>query len=151
MTDVSGEAIADHILPVLADWQLSATHLHGQTYDGAGVMAGKNKGAAPHIQKVFQKAIHTDCAAHALNLCDVKCCSFAEIENTMDTADSICCLFSNSPKRQPALERWIHQTLEGEHHHKLKLMCKTRWVEQHEDFEVFVDLFELLICCLRIF
>ena len=39
--------MVDHILQFLADWQLSArpTHLHGEIYDGAGAMAGKNKGA----------------------------------------------------------------------------------------------------------
>ena len=107
MTGVSGEAIADRILQLLADWQLSAFHLCGQTYDGAGAMAGKNKGAAARIQEVFPKAVYTHCAAHALNLCVMKCCSIAEIRNAMDTADSICRFFSNSPKRQLALERWI--------------------------------------------
>lgn len=149
VTGVSGEAIADRILQLLADWQLSATHCRGQTYDGAGAMAGKNKGAASRIQGVYPKAIYTHCAAHALNLCVVKCCSIPEIQNTMDTADSICRFFSNSPKRQLALERWIHETLEGEHRRKLKLMCKTRWVERHEAFEVFVDLFKPLVYCLE--
>ena len=67
----------------------------------------------------------------------------------MDTADSICRFFSNFPKRQLALERWIHEVLQGEHRRKLKLMCKTRWVERHEAFEVFVDLFKPLIYCLE--
>ena len=148
VTGLSRETIVDHILQLLADWQLSATHLHGQTYDEEGVMARKNKGAASHIQKVFPKDKYTHCAAHSLNLCVVKCCSIAEIRNTMDTANSICCFFSNSPKKQLTLERWIHQTLEGKHHCKLKSMYRTRWVEWHEAFKGFVDLFELLICSL---
>ena len=28
-------------------------------------------------------------------------------------------------------------------------MCRTRWVEQHEAFEVFSDLFLPLVCCLE--
>ena len=67
----------------------------------------------------------------------------------MDTADSICRFFSNSPKRQLAFETWIEQKLEGERRSKLKSICKTRWVERHEAFEVFIDLFEPLICCLE--
>jgi len=43
VTGVSGEAIADCILQLLADWQLPATDLHGQTYDGAGAMAGRGR------------------------------------------------------------------------------------------------------------
>ena len=129
VTGAGREAIVDHILQLLADRELAAADLRGQTYHGPGAMAGKNKGAASHIQEVFPKAIYTHCAAHALNLCVVKCCCIAETQNTMDTADSICRFFSNSPKRHLNLERWIHQTLEDEHRHKLKSMCKTRWVE----------------------
>ena len=143
---MSRKAIADRILQLLSNWQLSGSYLVGQTYDGAGAMAGKNNGAAARIQKILPKAVYTHCAAHAQNL---KCCSIAEIRNTMDTADSICRFFSNSPKRQLAFERWIEQKLEGEHRSKLKSICKTRWVERHEAFEVFIDLFEPLICCLE--
>lgn len=149
VTGLSGKAIADRILQLLSNRQLSGSYLFGQTYDGAGAMAGKNKGAAARIQEIFPKAIYTHCAAHALNLCVMKCCSIAEVRNAMDTADSICRFFSNSPKRQLAFERWIEQKLEGERRSKLKSICKTRWVERHEAFEVFIDLFEPLICCLE--
>lgn len=149
VTGVSGEAIADHILQHHADWQLPATHLCGQTYDGAGAMAGKKKGAATRITQLFPKALYTHWVAHALNLCVVKCCSIADIRNIMDTGDSICRFFANSPKRQLALEKWVGQVIEGEHRRRLKSLCKTRWVERHEAFEVFVDLFEPLVCCLE--
>ena len=99
VTGVTGNAIADHILRLLADWQLSASNIRGQLYDGAGAMAGKSRGAAARIQEAFPKAIYTHCAAHALNLCMIKCCSVTEIRNMMDTAESICRFFSNSPKR----------------------------------------------------
>ena len=26
-------------------------------------------------------------------------------------------------------------------------ICRTRWVERHEAFEVFIELFEPLVCC----
>ena len=96
MTGVTGSAIADHILCLLDEWQLSASNIHGQTYDGAGAMAGKSR-------CVFKLLMYTHCAAHALNLCVIKCCSVAEIRN-MDTAESIYRFFSNSPKRQLALK-----------------------------------------------
>ena len=112
-----------------------------------GAMAGKNKGAVSRIQEIHSHAIYIHCAAHALNLCVMKCCSIAEILNTMDTADSICCFFSNSPKRQLALERWIQQKQKGERRSKLKSICKTRWAERHDVFEVFVDFLEPLVCC----
>ena len=69
ITGVSGEAIADHLLHHLSEWQLSATQLCGQTYDGAGAMARKSKGAAARITERFPKALYTHCFSHVLNLC----------------------------------------------------------------------------------
>ncbi len=112
-------------------------------------MAGKKKGAAACITQLYPKAPYTHCAAHVLNLCVVKCCCIPDIQNTMDSGDSICRFFANSPKRQLALEKSVNQVLEGERRRKLQSLCKTRWVERHEAFEVFVDHFEPLVCCLE--
>ena len=146
---VTGEAIADQLLQHLHKWQLSGLQLCGQTYDGAGAMAGKTKGVAARILQQFPRAVYTHCATHCLNLCVVKCCSVQEVQRAMDIADTISCFFSNSPKRQLAFEKWVTQLYEGERRQKLKSLCKTRWVERHEAFEVFVDLFVPLVCCLE--
>ena len=146
---VTGEAIAKDILAQLATWQLEAQFLRGQAYDGAGAMAGKSKGASAHIAMQYPKAVYTHCAAHRLNLCVVKCCSIREISNMMQTADAIARFFSNSPKRQLALEEWVDTILQGEQQRKLKEMCRTRWVERHEAFEVFSDLFMPTVSCLK--
>ena len=43
--------------------------MRGQTYDGAGAMAGKTKEVAARITALYPKAQHTHCAAHhRLNL-----------------------------------------------------------------------------------
>ena len=104
-------------------------------------MAGKSKGVAACISTKYPLAVYTHCAAHRLNLCVVKCCSIREISNMMDVADKVARFFGNSPKRQLALEAWIEDVLQGEKRKKLKEMCKTRWVERHEAFQVFSDLF----------
>ena len=96
-TGVTGEALADRILGHLETWQLPASGLCGQAFDGVGAMAGKNKGAATRITERYPKALCTHCTAH---LCVVKCCNLPEIRNTMDVADSICRYFAYSPKRQ---------------------------------------------------
>ena len=71
----------------------------------------------------------------------MKCCTIREVNNVMQTADTVSSFFSNSPKRQLATERWIAELLPEEKRRKMKEMCKTRWVERHEAFEVFLDLF----------
>ena len=68
----------------------------------------------------------------------------------MEVADRTARFFSNSPKRQLSLETWIHDTLlEEEKRKKLKQMCRTRWIERHEAFEVFIDLFLPIVCSLE--
>ena len=45
-----------------------------RSHDGAGAMAGQVRGAAARTTDQYPKAFHPHCAAHALNLCVVKCC-----------------------------------------------------------------------------
>ena len=148
-TGVSGEAIAGDILKQLANWQLEPRFLRGQAYDGAGAMAGRVRGTAARILSIYPKAVYTHCAAHRLNLCIVKCCNIREVNNMMQTADKIAHFFKYSPKRQGALETWIDNLFPEEKRKKLKEMCRTRWVERHEAFEVFSDLFLPIVCCLE--
>lgn len=148
LSGVTGEAIANDIISQLSDWQLDPQLLRGQAFDGAGAMAGRTRGASSRIMALYPKALYTHCAAHRLNLCVVKCCSIREVSNMMETADKIARFFSNSPKRQLSLERWIHDIFfEEEKRTKLKEMCRTRWVERHEAFEVFSDLYLPIVCC----
>ena len=147
---VSGEALASTILTQLNSWQLPASLLHGQGYDGAGAMSGCTKGVAARISTQYPKALYTHCAAYRLNLCVVKCCAIREVSNTMETADSITWFFSNSLKQQLELEKWIADVCSNEEkRHKLKEMCRTRWMERHEAFDVFVDLYLPLVSCLE--
>ncbi|XP_065883923.1 52 kDa repressor of the inhibitor of the protein kinase-like [Dysidea avara] len=146
-TGLTGEAIAQNILSKLNDWELEPEFLRGQAYDGAGAMAGQSKRAAVCIVSKFPKAIYTHCASHRLNLCVMKCCDIREVSNMMQTADAIARFFKNSPKRQLALEKWIEDILAGEKRKKVKEMCRTRWVERHNAFEVFCDLFLPIFCC----
>ena len=148
-TGVTGQAIADDILLNLKNWQLQLEFLRGQAYDGAGAMAGKSKGAAACIVAKQPKALYTHCASHRLNLCVVKCCSIREISNMMQSADKVSHFFSNSPKRQLALEKWIDDLFTHERQKKLKEMCRTRWIERHKAFESFLDLFMPIVCCLE--
>ncbi len=150
LSGVSGEAIANNIITQLANWQLDPHMLRGQAFDGAGAMAGRSRGASSRILSIYPKALYTHCAAHRLNLCVVKCCSLREVNNMMEIADKTARFFSNSPKRQLSLESWIHETLlEEEKRKKLKQMCRTRWIERHEAFEVFIDLFLPIVCSLE--
>ena len=67
----------------------------------------------------------------------------------MQTADTVARFFNNSPKRQVLLDTWIDDTwidnvCPEERHKKLKEMCKTRWVERHEAFTVYLPVVSCL-------
>ena len=64
----------------------------------------------------------------------------------IDTVIRFFRLFSNFPKRQLAVEKWIDDTLEDEKRKKLKELCRTRWVKHHDSFQVFSDLIFLVYC-----
>ncbi|XP_065920295.1 52 kDa repressor of the inhibitor of the protein kinase-like [Dysidea avara] len=149
VSGVTGQAIANDILSQLEKWQLQLPFLRGQAYDGAGAMAGKSKGAAACITAKHPKALYTHCASHRLNLCVVKSCTIREISNMMQSADKVSRFFSNSPKRQLALEKWIDNLFANEKRRKIKEMCRTHWIERHEAFESFMDLFMPIVCCLE--
>ena len=86
----------DNILSKLSDWQLQPQLLCGQAYDRAGAMAGKSKGVATRIYSQYLKALYTNCAAHRLILCVMKCCLIREVSNMMQIADKISRCFNNA-------------------------------------------------------
>lgn len=47
----------------------------GQSYDGAGNMAGRTKGAAARIKERYPLATYIHCSSHKLNLCVMQACS----------------------------------------------------------------------------
>ena len=47
------------------------------------------------------------------------------------------------------METWIDDIFKNEKRKKLKEMCRTRWIERHEAFETFADLFVPIVCCLE--
>ena len=144
---VTSESLEDIILQQLVEWQFHL--LCGQAYDDAGTMAAKSKGVAARICTKHPKAMYiTHCASHRLNLCVVKCCSIKEVSNMIQTANSVSQFFSNLLKRQQTLEKWISDMLPEENRKKMKL-CRTWWVERHDAFEVFLDLFLPTVGCLE--
>ena len=132
VTEVTGEAIADDILLKLKKWQLQLDFFRGQAYDGAGAMAVNQKvQLLVLLQNNLKHSIHNVHHIRRLNPCVMKCYSIREISNMMQSADKVSQFFSNSPKRQLALEKWIDDLFTHEKQKKVKEMCCTRWIERH--------------------
>ena len=75
--ETTGEAIKDLILKSINDLGLNMDDCRGQSYDGAGNMAGRYVGASTLIQRQFQKVVYVHCMNHRLNLCVADTCSFS--------------------------------------------------------------------------
>ena len=128
-TGISGRAIADKIISCLQAYGLDLSNLRGQAYDGAGNMAGSVNGAAALITADYPLAFYLHCASHCLNLAVVKSLQLTSVRNMMGIAEKVFQLFAAHPKRQRALEKSISDTQLESKNHKLKDLCRTRWVQ----------------------
>ena len=69
---ISGRDIAKKLTGFLQSFGLDLSNLRGQSYDGAGNMAGRIRGTAALISAQHPLAIYLHCASHSLNLAVVK-------------------------------------------------------------------------------
>ncbi|XP_071821470.1 52 kDa repressor of the inhibitor of the protein kinase-like [Apostichopus japonicus] len=154
---ITGEEICRNILDTLTALGLNPQDCRGQTYDGAGNMAGKERGCAARFQEVSPRAHYHHCSSHSLNLALSKACSVTEITLMLSAIKSTGLFFEGSPKRSRQLEKAISE-LNGRRREqgggdqiplqKLKLLCATRWVERHTALEDFIVLYEPVLDCL---
>lgn len=146
---ITGQAIADKILSSLQGYTLDLQLLRGQAYDGAGNMAGKTKGAASIITAKFPLALYLHCASHCLNLAVMKGTEITSVRNMMGTLERIAYYFDGHPKRQTALDHAIDLSAVESKKHKLKNVCRTRWVQRIEALETFTELYPAVVQCLE--
>ncbi|XP_071817519.1 52 kDa repressor of the inhibitor of the protein kinase-like [Apostichopus japonicus] len=125
---------------------LSMHDARGICADDAGNMRGQYGGCGPRIKRKYPKCAYLWCTSHQLNRVIVSSTKVLLIQNMMTTADKIAKYFYNSPGNQKKLEEVIDDPLVVDtpsetSKRKLKLMCRTRWVERHKAFETHLDLF----------
>ena len=140
-------SIYSKILESLADVSLSLdpANIRGQAYDGASVMSSKIAGVQAKIREVSPLALYTHCYCHCLNLSIASTCKIQEVRNLIGVINETYLFLSNSPKRQRFFEAVVKTYLPQCTHKKLPGLCKTRWVERHTCFEVFLELYEVVI------
>ena len=79
--------------------ELDLENARGQSYDGCGAMAGKEKSIAARICQRFAKMSLVHCHSHRLNLCVMKVVKVAQFR---DMFEHCCCIlefFPSSAKR----------------------------------------------------
>ena len=124
---------------------LDTSKICGQAYDGASVMSSNKAGVQAKIKEVSPRALYTHCYSHCLNLSITASCQVQEVRNLIAIINEVYFFLSNSPKRQSMFELIVVKFMPASTHSKLPGLCKTRWVEKHTCFEVFLELYEPLI------
>lgn len=148
--DIKGATIAGHIIDAITDAGLSTEYCRAQTYDGAGNMAGNQRGAAACFREKTgnENAIYVHCSSHELNLALSKASRVPEVYNMVCLLQSLGIYFIKSPKRQGHFERELEKAVPEQFatmKKKIKPLCETRWVERHTAFEDLQGLYQYLV------
>ena len=126
--DVKGASIAEFIINALNNAGLYPQMCRAQTYDGAGNMAGKEKGAAAKFcsETGNEKAVYFHCTSHELNLSLSKASKILQVMNMVSTMQMLGTFFKYSQKRQRKLEQSITEIATESLKKKVKTLCETR-------------------------
>ena len=108
-------------------------------------MSSDKAGVQAKIREVSPIALYTRCYSHCLNLSIAASCAVQEVRNLISVINEAHFFLSNSPKRQSLFDLTVVKFMPESSHRKLPGLCKTRWVERHTCFEVFLELYEPLI------
>ena len=95
-------------------------------------------------------ALYTHCNSHVLNLSVAAACRLTSVRNMIGTLNETFLFFHFSPERQRFLEQVLEKCGSTSRKEKLKGLCKTRWVERHECYETFYELYEYVCISLEV-
>ena len=138
-------AISQKILETLTSLSIDVSNIRGQVYDGAAVMSSEIAGVQAKIKEVSPLALYTHCYSHCLNLSIAAACGVPEVRHLITLINQAYLFLNNSSKRQRMFEIVLKTYMPDCSHSKLPGLCKTRWVERHTCFEVFLEMYEPLI------
>lgn len=106
------ESLTNSIIAVLSKIEHSQEKLIGQTYDGASVMSGGNKGVQTRIKEIYPKAHFVHCFAHQLNLVLTKAMSInSSVRVFFANLTGLCTFFSQSAQRTAVLDEVVKRRL----------------------------------------
>ena len=108
-------------------------------------MSSERAGVQAKIKEISPRALYAHCYSHCLNLSVAASCELQEVKNLISLVNESHLFLSNSRKRQRMFELTVQEFLPSSLHTKLPGLCKTRWVERHTCFGVFLEMYEPLV------
>uniref|UniRef100_A0AAQ6IVC3 THAP-type domain-containing protein n=1 Tax=Anabas testudineus TaxID=64144 RepID=A0AAQ6IVC3_ANATE len=130
-------------------WGLSMEDCRGQAHKATGTSTTKMKAVAILLMEKYPLALHMPCSHTALNIHLANSLPFPNVQVVMETLRRIGAFFK-TPLTQDELEKAVsaHNQKNEERCSALKQMCVPGWTEQHNVFDVLVDLLPPLLLCL---
>ena len=141
----NSECVCKKLMESYTLHSIDLNRVRAQTYDTTSSMSSAANGVNGRFRASYPKAIYLPCNAHILSLCISASCKLQPIRNVIDTMNETHLFFHYSPKRQAFFERVLEECCQDVKLEKLKGLCRTRWVERHEAYENFKELFPAVI------
>ncbi|XP_024133720.1 THAP domain containing 12b [Oryzias melastigma] len=130
-------------------WGLSMEDCRGQAHKASGTSTIKMKAVAVLLMEKYKFAVHVPCSYMPLNIHLANNLPYPNVQVTMETLRRIAKLFE-APSTQSELEKAIdvHHQKSEDKASALKEACASRWTEQHNVFDVLLDVLPPLLLCM---
>ncbi|XP_029373511.1 THAP domain containing 12b [Echeneis naucrates] len=148
--DGDESALVERLEAQLTDrWGLSMEDCRGQAHKATGTSTTKMKAVAVLLMEKYPLALHMPCSHMSLNIHLANSLPFPNVQVVMETLRRIGAFF-RTPLSQDELEKAIscHYQKNEEKVTALKQACVSGWIEQHNVFDVLLDLLPALLLCL---
>ncbi|KAM9319003.1 THAP domain containing 12b isoform 2-T2 [Pholidichthys leucotaenia] len=143
-------ALVERLEAQLTDrWGLSMDDCRGQAHKATGTSSTKMKAVAVLLLEKYPLALHMPCSHIALNIHLANSLPFPSVQVVMETLRRLGNFF-RTPLTQEELERAIstHYQENEERGATLKQACDPGWTEQHNVFDIFLDMLPPLLLCM---
>ncbi|XP_005801020.1 52 kDa repressor of the inhibitor of the protein kinase-like [Xiphophorus maculatus] len=143
-------ALVESLEALLVDrWGLSMEDCRGQAHKATGTSTTKMKAVAVLLMEKYPLALHMPCSHLALNIHLANNLPFPNVQIVMENLRRITSFFK-TPHTQDELEKAISIQFQKneEKRNALKKMCSSGWTEQHNIFDVLLDILPSLLLCM---
>lgn len=148
--DGDESALVERLEAQLTDrWGLSMEDCRGQAHKATGTSTTKMKAVAVLLMEKYPLALHMPCSHMALNIHLANSLPYPNVQVVMETLRRIGA-FLRIPFSQDELEKAIstHYQKNEEKGTMLKEACGLGWTEQHNVFDVLLDMLPPLLLCM---
>lgn len=143
-------ALVERLEAQLTDrWGLSMEDCRGQAHKATGISTTKMKAVAVLLMEKYPLALHMPCSHMALNIHLANSLPFPNVQVVMETLRRIGAFFQ-AQSTQDELEKATstHYQKNEEKGAALKQACIPGWTEQHNVFDVLLDMLPPLLLCM---